>query len=371
MGENLGGLGLFRGGFIGAQAHARLRHQGLRPRSTGHRQNPQVHWLGVSVLVGDYVIVVEDGGAGAHAGKHLAGHDLGVGVEVRDDDVTLHQRPGKLQPAFLQRQVFKIIPAVLGIEIFGAMLHGVQLDRTQGIIQRAEGQAGKLIIFGGCRIEALPCGKIFFGDAGGCRKAVKAGAGHHQHVGGFGNREDEQAAILHTVLQKAGDKFRQLLRREGIVPVQNILLTQGKRISDMAGENIREGQGIRVIALRIKQELADFCCTGHIHHANQNPCFAAGGAVEFVHQFVHRGASLLAVDMPHDELGGILGIQQGFFTAGCQTPHESQRRQYSQEFFCHFLSFPLQKQLFEKFILPEPTLLAIWGRDSFAKTCYT
>ena len=167
-------------------------------------------------------------------------------------------------------------------------------------------------------------------------------------MGGFGDREDEQAAILEAVLQKAGDKFRQLLRGEAVVPVHDILLTQSQRIPDVAGEDIREGQRIRVIPLGVQQELSDFCGTGHVHHANQNPGLTAGGAVEFIHQFVHRGAGLFPVDVPHDELGGVLGVQQGFFTAGCQTPHESQRRQYSQEFFCHFLSFPLQTQPFEK-----------------------
>ncbi len=52
----------------------------------------------IFVRVGDEIIVIKDGRRAAKARQRFAGHHLRVGVQVRHQNIALHQRPGKLHP---------------------------------------------------------------------------------------------------------------------------------------------------------------------------------------------------------------------------------------------------------------------------------
>ena len=122
MGKQAGGLRLLIGGLVGAQAHACLRHQWLRPRCHGQGDHLQVHRLAVPVLIGHGIIIIEDRRRRAETGEHLAGHDLRVGIEVGHHDMPLRQRTGELHPALLKNGVIEIIPAVFRVKILRPML---------------------------------------------------------------------------------------------------------------------------------------------------------------------------------------------------------------------------------------------------------
>ena len=112
--EHGGGFGLLVGGLEGAQAHTGLRHQGRGgPGGVGQGSQQQVGGLGGVVRIGDEIIVIEDGRGAAKARQRFAGHYLGVGVQVRDQNIALHQPPGKLHPRGTEGFVGQVVPAVL------------------------------------------------------------------------------------------------------------------------------------------------------------------------------------------------------------------------------------------------------------------
>ena len=241
MGKQAGGLRLLLGGLVGAQAHARLGHQGLRPRCHGQGDHLQVHRLAAPVLIGHGIIIIEDRRGGAKAGQHLAGHDLGIGIEVGHHDMPLGQRAGKLHPALLEYGVVEVIPAVFRIEILCAMLQGVQFHGADGIVHGAEGlRAVRPVIEPpGSVIESLPGGEIVIGHAGGGGKAGKARAVEHEQLRGFGQGEHQQLSVRLAVGKETGHKFTLFLLREPVIPVQQLVLTQGDGVPDVAGKEVR------------------------------------------------------------------------------------------------------------------------------------
>ena len=242
MGKQAGGLRLLFGGLVGAQAHARLGHQRLRPRCHGQGNHLQVHRLAAAVLIGDGIIIIEDRRGGAKAGEHLAGHDLGIGIEIGHHDMPLGQRAGKLHPAFLENGVVEVIPAVFRVEILCAMLQRVQFHGADGIVHRTKRLRAVCpgIEPPGSVIESLPCGEVIISHAGGGGKAGKARAVEHEQLRGFGQGKYKQTAVIcFTVGQEAGHKLALFLLREPVIPVQQIILAQGDGIPDVAGEEVR------------------------------------------------------------------------------------------------------------------------------------
>ena len=241
MGEQAGGLRLLLGGLIGAQAHARLGHQGLRPRCHGQGDHLQVHRLAAAVLIGDGIIIVKNCRGGAKAGEHLAGHDLGIGVEIGHHDMPLRQRTGKLHPALLEHGIVEVIPAVFRVKILCPMLQRVQFHGADGIVHGAERlRAVRPVIEPPSGvIESLPGGEVVIAHAGGGGKAGKARAVEHEQLRGFGQGEHQQFAIRLAVGKETGHKFTLLLLREIVIPVQQIILAQGDGVPDVAGEEVR------------------------------------------------------------------------------------------------------------------------------------
>ena len=242
MGKQAGGLRFLIGGLVGAQAHARLGHQGLCPRCHGQGDHLQVHRLAVPVLIGDGVIIIEDRRGGAKAGQHLAGHHLGIGIEVGHHDMPLGQRTGKLHPALLENGVVEVIPAVFRVKILCPMLQRVQFHGADGIVHGAERLRAvrPVIELPGSVIESLPGGEVIVGHAGGGGKAGKARAVEHEQLCGFGQGKYKQTAVIcFTVGQEAGHKFTLLLLREPVIPVQQLVLTQGDGVPNVAGKEVR------------------------------------------------------------------------------------------------------------------------------------
>ena len=195
----------------------------------------------MAVLIGDGIIIIEDRRGGAKAGQHLAGHDLGIGIEVGHHDMPLGQRAGKLHPALLENGVIEIIPAVFRVEILCPMLQRVQFHGADGVVHGAEGlrTVRPVIELSGSVIESLPGGEVVIVYAGGGGKAGKARAVEHEQLRGFGQGEHQQFAIRLTVGKETGHKFTLLLLREIVIPVQQIILAQGDGVPDVAGEEVR------------------------------------------------------------------------------------------------------------------------------------
>ena len=158
--EHSGGLGLLVGGLKGAQTHTGLRHQ-RRGGAGGVRQGcqQQIGGLGGVVRVGHDIVVVKDGCRAAKTRQRFAGHHLRVGVQIRNQNIALHQCPGKFHPRSAEDLVGQVVPAVL-VQRAAALLQRVQLHQTQRIVQRAEGLALRPLPVGsGHGKKAVPCGK--------------------------------------------------------------------------------------------------------------------------------------------------------------------------------------------------------------------
>ena len=195
----------------------------------------------MAVLIGDGIIIIENCRGGAKAGEHLAGHDLGIGIEVGHHDMSLGQRTGKLHPALLENGVIEIIPAVFRVEILCPMLKRVQFHGADGVVHGAEGlrTVRPVIELSGSVIEPLPCGESVIAHAGGSRKAGKARAVEHEQLRGFGQGEHQQFVIRLAVGKETGHKLAPFLLCEPVIPVHQIILAQGDGIPNVAGKEVR------------------------------------------------------------------------------------------------------------------------------------
>ena len=122
------------------------------------------------------------------------------------------------------------------------MLQRVQFHGADGIVHGAEGfRAVRPVIESpGGVIESFPGGEIVIGHAGGSGKAGKARAVEHEQLRGFGQGEHQQPAIIcFTVRKEAGHKLALFLLCEPVIPVQQIILTQGDGVPDVAGKEVR------------------------------------------------------------------------------------------------------------------------------------
>ena len=276
----------------------------------------EIHRLLRTVAIGDGIVIVEDRGRGTQTGKHLAGHHLRVGVEVGDHHVPLSERTCELHPALLENGVIRVVPAVFGIKIAASALHGAKLDGPDGIVQRTECPAARPVMeFGGCVVKAVPGGKVLIFHAAGLGKAVETGAVAHEKLGGFGDREEQQPAVrARAVLKKAGHEVGKLLLREPVVPVHQIFLAQSDRVSEVAGEQVGHIEQVAAV-LRFLEKAADLGRAGQVGDPHADAGVLTDGAVELLHQRIHRRAGLLAVDMPEIDSDRVIFFQQSVLSA--------------------------------------------------------
>ena len=248
----------------------------------------EIHGLLRVVRVGDGIIVIKDRRGGAQAAHHIAGHHLGVGVEVRDHHMPLRQRSGELHPALLKYGVAGIVPAAFRVEIPAAVLHGAELHGADGIVHRAERIARPVIEPAGSVVKALPCGEVIIADTGGIGEAGEAAAVAHQKLRGLGNGEHQQPTVLRrAVVQKAGNKVGELTRRELAVPVHKVVLAQLQRVDDVAGKEVGHLLHLLPAALRFLQIAADLGCAAGAGNLHLHAALLSHGAVELLHQKIH------------------------------------------------------------------------------------
>ena len=327
--EHGGGFGFLVGGLEGAQANTGLRHQGRGGAcGVGQGSQQQVGGLGGVVRVGDEIIVIKDGRRAAKARQRLAGHHLRVGVQVRDQNIALHQRPGKLHPRSAEGLVGQIVPAAL-VQLCAALFQRVQLHQTQGVVQRAEGLALRPLPVGTRHFKkAVPCGKGGKLRPGVRRKPGVLGAVQKDELGGFGHREHHLPPVNDAVLHKAGHIGRHVLGGEPVVPVHKVLNAQTAGIRGVGREQVRQVQRAGLAGLGVLQLAADGGAVGHVGHVEQDALLPAHRVVELGQQAVHGRVGLFAVHMPDAEHGGVLGREQGLAAAAarkCQTGDERRK----------------------------------------------
>ena len=312
-----------------AETYARLGHQAGGTGDLGHGHHMEIHRLLGAVAVCDGVVIVQYGGGGAKPAEDIAGHHLGVGVEVGDDDVPLRQGAGELEEAAGKHRVGGVVPAGGGVEVAAVMGEGVQLHGAEGIVQRAEGLARPVVILGGGFIEALPRGEVIVGHAGGGGEAGEAAAVAHEDLGGLGDGKNEElAGVGGAVGKEAGDEGGEVALGEAGVPVQQIVLAQLLRVGDVAGEDVGHILHVGTVAEGVLQIGADAGRAGDLRDPDLHALFRAEGAVELLHQTVHGGVRLLAVDVPEGEGDRGVFAQEGLSAAAGEG--EGQRKEQKQ-----------------------------------------
>ena len=284
----------------------------------GQGSQQQVGGLGGVVRVGDDIVVIEDGRRAAKARQRFAGHHLRVGVQVRHQNIPLHQRLGKLHPRGTKGLVGQVVPAAL-IQLSAALFQRVQLHQTQRIVQRAEGLALRPLPVGGGHLKkAVPCGKGGKLRPGIRRKPGILGAVEEDELGGFGHREHHLPPLNDAVLHKAGHIGRHVLGGEPVVPVHKGLDAQCAGIRGVGREQVRQVQRTGLVSLGVLQLTANGGAVGHVGHIEQDTLLLAHRIVELGEQAVHRRICLFAVHMPDAEHGGVLGREQGLAAAAAR-----------------------------------------------------
>ena len=103
----------------------------------------------------------------------------------------------------------------------------------------------------------------------------------------------------------------------------------------MAGKEVGHLLHVLAAALRILQVAADL---GRAAHAGDLHLYAAllpHGAVELLHQQVHRRACLLAVNVPEGQGDRLLFIQQRFFPAAGESKNKGAEQQKREKALFH------------------------------------
>ena len=247
----------------------------------------------------------------------------------------LRQGAGELHPALFEHGVVRVVPAVLGVEVLAAALQGAELHGAEGVVQGTEGLAGPVVELPGGIVKALPGGKLVIAYAGGLSEAVEAAAVAHEKLGGLGDGKEQQLPVLRRAVgQKAGHEVGQLLLREPVVPVHQVLLPQGRGVADVAGEEVRHLLQVAAV-LGLLQKAADLGGAGEVRHLHPDALLLPHGVVELLHQNVHGGAGLLAVDVPEVDRDRVVFVQQRLLSAAGEGQEKGCQQQQGQHALFH------------------------------------
>ena len=237
----------------------------------------------------------------------------------------LHQRLGKFHPGALDGRTFGVVPAVLGVLQIIATGHDIQFDMADQIVKGTERLAVRpVIIPGGGIKEAFPGGKGVIGHAGIGGKPLKLGAVQKQCVSGLGHRKDHQLSVHRSVIQKFRHIARQLVLAEIRIPVQQLFGSQFSYGAGVAGEQIGHFRCAGFSGHCLLQLRCDLGAAGHIGDGHDDALLLTHRGIEFLHQPVHRGVGLFAIDMPQGQRDRLLRVKRRLFSAAGQTAQSEQ-----------------------------------------------
>ena len=171
------------------------------------------------------------------------------------------------------------------------------------------------------RIQSLPGPQILQCRAGHGGIAVKQRLVDIQYLCGLGHRQDGQTSADLPLLQKGGDKGRQLLLGE-IVPIvhQHVLIRQRQHRLGIGHKDIRQRRRTGVAVGGGQHALVDGVGVADQLHLYPDVLLRTHGAVELFHQGIEGRIHLAAVHMPQ----GYGHRLSGFIAASGKAYHQQQ-----------------------------------------------